>query len=126
MFDKEAFFKFDDVKIEKVECPEWGDFGKQIYIRTMSGRARDTYETGIYNSKKDDSESFLYNMRASLVVACCCDKEGKLHFEPEDVDKLGEMSGAVLDRLYDKSKGMSKMSDEDVEEMEKSLESDRG
>lgn len=125
MFDKEAFFALDDKKIEKVECPEWGDFGKEIYVRTMSGKSRDCYEMGIYNAKKEDKAGFLYNMRASLVVMTCCDKDGKLHFGPEDVDKLGDMSGAVLDRLYYKAKEISKISDEDVEEMEKSSESDQ-
>ena len=124
MFDKKAFFALDDKTIVKVACPEWGKFGKQIYIRTMSGKARDSYELGIYNAKERDKDSFLYNMRASLVVATCCDKNGKLHFKPEDADKLGEMSGAVLDRLYDKAKELSKISDGDVEEMEKSLGAD--
>ena len=135
MFDKKALFEYDDTVIEKVDVPEWGELGKNLYIRTMSGKDRDTYEMSIVNAgKKDDEDdgkdedvddTFMYNMRASLVVACCCDKEGNLLFKPEDADKLGNKSGAALDRLFDVGRKLMKMSDGDVKEMEKSLESDQ-
>ena len=125
MFDKEALFALNDIVIEKVECPEWGELGGHIYVRTMSGKARDAYEVGIVNARKEDEEGYLFNMRASLAVACCCDVDGKLLFEPKDAEKLGDKSAAALDRIFDVSKRLSKMSEEDVKEMEKSLESDQ-
>ena len=125
MFDKEALFALNDTTIEKVDCPEWGELGKQIHVRTMSGKSRDAYEMGIVNARKKDDEGFLFNMRASLAVACCCDVDGKLLFEPKDADRLGNMSAAALDRIFTVGQRLSKMSTEDVKEMEKSLESDQ-
>lgn len=124
MFDKKALFTLNDRKIEKVECPEWGELGQHIYVRTMSGSARDSYEMAIHNASVEDENGMMYNMRAMMAVAVCCDKDGNLLFEPSDAKALGEKSAAVLDRIFDVGKRLSKMSSKDVEEMEKSLESD--
>lgn len=125
MFNKAALFAYDDKTIEKVECPEWGEQGKEIYVRTMSGKSRDTYEIGMVEKKNNQKGEPVYNMRALMAVACCCDKDGKLLFELSDADMLGEMASGPLDRIYDVGKRLSNVSEEDVKEMEKSLESDQ-
>jgi len=131
MFDKKALFAYDDTKIEKVECPEWGDLGKEIYVRTMSSKSRDTYEMGIVEAGKQAKEArengtlfeFTYNMRAEMAVGSICDKDGNLLFETSDAKELGKKSAGVLDRIFTVAKRLSHFSEEDVEEMEKSLES---
>lgn len=126
MFNKAALFAYDDKKIEKVKCPEWGKQGKEIYVRTMSGKARDNYEMGIVRaSDVEEGEKIIYNMRAEMAIACCCDKKGKLLFTPADADMLGNMSCAPLDRIFDVAKRLSRLEAKDVKEMEKSLESDQ-
>ena len=109
MFDKKALFTLNDRKIEKVECPEWGELGKYIYVRTMSGSARDSYEMAIHNASLDDENGMMYNMRAMMAVAVCCDKDGKLSFEPSDAKALGEKSAAALDRIFEAGKRLMRI-----------------
>jgi hypothetical protein len=123
MFNKDEFFKYDDMVIEKVEVPEWGKMGKHIYVRTMSGTARDNFEIAIGNAVNDEAKD--YNVRASMAVACCCDKDGKLLFIKSDVEAVGKKSCAGLDRIYDVAKRLSRVRAEDVKEMEKTLEANR-
>ena len=132
--DKEAFFKFNDAVIEKVDVPEWGEFNKEIYVRNMSGKARDAFDIGIVNTKDDseddskdekkkkDNYSYMYNLRARLAIACCCDKEGKFHFDDSDLERLGDMSSAALDPIFDVGKRLNKIGAEEINEMEKTLE----
>lgn len=117
---KDQLFEFNDTIIEKVEVPEWGELGENVYVRNMSGRGRDVFEMGIYNAKGTDAQ--LYNMRAKLTVLCCCDKEGKLHFDDSDGERLGDKSAAALSRIFNVAKRLNKIGAGDVAEMEKQLE----
>lgn len=125
MFDKKKLQEFTDTVIEKVECPEWADIGfGVIYVRSMTGASRDNHEIGIYQASLIEKDERIYNMRAMMVVATACDKDGNLLFTPNDAGWLGKKSAAVLDRLFEAAKKLSGTSKKDVEEMEKSLEVD--
>ena len=122
MFDREKLKNFKGFEVKKVECPEWADMG-EVYVRGMSGHSRDAYEMAIYNESQKKDGSF--NMRANMVVACACDKDGNLIFEASDSEWLGNQSAAVLDRIHDVARKLSGMTDQDVEDLEKSLEADQ-
>lgn len=120
-FDIEKLKTFKDSKIELVKCPEWESVGfGEIYVRSMSGKARDAYELAIYEAGKDNSKP--YNMRASIVVATACDENGTELFSQNDAEWLGNMSAKVLDRIVDKAQELSGISEGDIDEMEKHLE----
>ena len=101
-----------DVKIEPVECPEWGG---TIYVRNMTGKAREKFERSRYRMHGKDIEVVHENTRASLLVASVCDKDGNLVFTEADIDALNEKNGAVLDRLFDVAQRLSAMRKEDIE-----------
>lgn len=122
MFDKEKLKELNDINVEKVNCPEWGEQGDEIYVRSMTGRSRDNYEMGLVAASKVAEDARLYNFRAMMAVACCCDKDGELLFDPSDAEWIGGKSAAALDRIVDAAKRISRMMPEDVKAMEKTLE----
>ena len=123
-FDVQGFRSFTDTKIVKVDTHEWKDFG-DLYVRTMSGQARDAYEASIYfagkKAKATGRGTEADGMRTNIVIATACDKDGNLLFKPEHAEWLCHKSAAVLDRIQDKARELAGMSAEDIDEMEKHL-----
>jgi len=101
-----------DLKIEAVEVPEWG--GK-VYIRNLTGKARDRFEASRFKMRGKEVELIQENTRATLLAATICNAEGVLQFTPADLDALGEKSGELLDRLFDVAQRISGLRKEDVE-----------
>ncbi len=50
-----------------------------------------------------------------------CDEEGKPLFTRSDVEKLGQKSAAVLDRLFTVAQRLSGVAEKDVEELANSF-----
>ena len=57
------------------------------------------------------------NVRASLVVRCLVDENGERMFADKDTDKIGEVAGDVIDKLWDVARKLSGMAvtEEEVE-----------
>jgi hypothetical protein len=102
-----------DMKIEAVEVPEWGGI---VYVRNLTGKARDKFESTRYRMKGKEVEIIHDNTRAGLLSATLCDKDGVLQFSQADIDALGDKNGAVLDRLFDVAQRLSGMRREDYEQ----------
>jgi len=102
-----------DFEIEAIEIPEWGGW---VNIRSLSARERDLFEVSIGAVMGKQN---LSNMRARLVVLCLCDEDGNRIFEDNQADELGAKNALVINRLFDKARKLSGMSDEDVKELEK-------
>lgn len=102
-----------DLKIESVDVPEWGG---TVYVRNMTGRARDQFESSRYKLIGEKIEILHQNTRAALLAASLCDSKGTLMFSEKDVEALGEKNGAVLDRLFDVAQRLSGLRQKDAEE----------
>ena len=101
---------------EAVSTPEWGDIDGKLYVKTLSAKQRDDWEAGIVGEGKKRN---LKNIRAKFVVLCVCDEQGALIFLPNDADRLGDEHASVIDRLWEASRKLSGISDEDDEELAK-------
>lgn len=108
----------EDRKFIDMDIPEWG--GK-VRIGTISGKARDRYELLALNP---DGKFNNYNIRAHLVASCLYDESGKLLFSEKDIDKLGDKSCVVLDRIYTEALKLSQIGREAVEELAKNSQTD--
>src|SRR5262245_29422466 len=86
-----------DMKIEALEVPEWGG---TVYVRNMTGKARDAFERSRFKQVGDKFEVIHANTRASLLAVSICDPSGQLLFSAQDIEALGDKNGAVLDRLF--------------------------
>lgn len=106
----------DDLKRERIEVPEWGGF---LYISTLSGAARDAYESSVIKYNGNVPEQNLDNIRAKFVAATATDEEGNLLFTTDQVKALGRKSASVLDRLFGEAQKLNAISDADIEELAK-------
>jgi hypothetical protein len=105
----------NDVKLEKVHVPEWGD---DVYIKTLSGTDRDLFEEA-YSGEK------MKNFRARFLVLTLCDETGERLFSDGEVDQLGKKSAFVINRLFEKAWSLNAFRDADVEALGKDSPSDQ-
>lgn len=77
---------------EAVEVPEWGC---TVYVAVMTAKDRDQWETEMAGNRDN------VNIRASLLVRCLQDDQGKLIFSRQDADALGSKNAIVVDKLFD-------------------------
>lgn len=110
----EKILKADDrPKLVKVKVPEWGVV---IYVKVMDGAQRDQWELAV---SKDVDNPGTANIRAKLAIATVCDENGKLIFTTSQAANLGKKSSIALDRIYTAAKDLNKLSDQDIEDLEK-------
>lgn len=112
LLSKDDILNINDVKKEQVEIPEWGGY---VYVRVMSGFARDQFESQFIGS---NGKGFT-NVRAKLASLTVCDEGGRRLFTEADISALGEKSGAALDRIFEVAQRINHFSDKDVDELEK-------
>lgn len=106
----------DDLPREAVEVPEWGC---TVFVRTMTGAERDSFELSMHRDRGDDEKANVRNIRARLAVLTVIDSDGLRVFKDEDADALGQKSAAALDRVFAVSQRLNGLSPRDVEDMAK-------
>jgi hypothetical protein len=111
MLSKEAILNCQDIKVEKVDVPEWGDF---VYVRTISSRAQDEWIESV-RGKLDT------NATAKYLTMCICDEAGKLLFSPNDAEALGSRAARANNALFKVASRLNGLSSEDAKELEKNL-----
>ena len=109
---KKAILAANDVKLDKVHVPEWGD---DVFIKTLSGTERDAFEDA-YSTEK------MKNFRSRFLVLTLCDDKGERLFTDEEVDSLGSKSAAVINRIFEKAWSLNAFRNEDVEALGKGSE----
>lgn len=97
--------------------------GGEVIVQSMSGAERDRFESSlVIEGKKGQQKADLKNVRARLVAATVVDDKGRKLFTPNDVEELGKISAAALDRMFSAARELSGMSEKDVEELAENLE----
>ena len=99
----------DDTKTEAIDVPEWGG---TVYVKTLRGTDRDSFEESL--SKEKDKP-----FRSRFLVMTLCDEKGKLLFTADQVASLGEKSSLVLNRVFDKAWEINYLSPKAVDELGK-------
>lgn len=103
----------DIAGIEKVAVPEWGG---DVYVKVMTGAERDRWELTQSQILKDPVN---LNIRASLCAVTLCDEKGNRLFSDFQIDELGNKSAIVLDRIFDVARKLNKLTNDDLDELEK-------
>jgi hypothetical protein len=109
---KEQILKASDCPLKPITVPEWDC---TLYIRTMSGAERDTWELTAFKDGKVSPEHF----RAKLLVRCVCDEHGQRVFSDTDAADLSSKSATVLVKLYDVAAKVNGLTKSDVDELTK-------
>lgn len=82
------------IETKLVDVSQWIP-GGEVRIRKMSLEAHDAYEKSMLkitvNGNSVKQEPDLSNRTAKLLVWVVCDAEGRLHYTPKDIEKLGKV-----------------------------------
>lgn len=108
---KESILKSDDLPREQVEVPEWGG---SVYVRTLTGTERDSFEQSMQGKK---NKIDLENVRARFAVLTICDEAGARLFNATDAEKLGSKSAAALDRVFAVAQRLNGFTQSDAEDL---------
>lgn len=113
LLNKADILKHCDLPHEVVDVPEWGG---QVKVKAMSGFARDKFESQIMGKNGGINTT---NIRAKLAAATIVDDKDKLMFDEDDIVKLGNLSCAALDRVFEAAQRLNHLSNKDVEDLAK-------
>lgn len=114
---RDQILSVQDLVVEEVDVPEWGG---SVFIRTMTGTERNTFEIEVVPGVTDGSNRMdVLNMREKLLVRVIVDENGEHVFSDEDIKALGQKSAAALDRLFEVAQRLNRLSAQDVAELEK-------
>ena len=116
MLDKKSILDSDDLPRECVTVPEWGG---DIFVRTLTGAERDSFEQQMLDSRGKNKEINISNIRARLGILTICDEEGTRLFAAKDMEALGKKSASALDRIFTIAQRLNGLSGDDVEELAK-------
>ena len=103
-----------DIIEELLEVPEWKG---TVRVRGLTGRERDAYESSLLDQRGKNTKANLMNARTKLAVLSIVDSSGARMFTESDIAELSAKSAAGLDRVWNKARELSGMSDSDVEEL---------
>ena len=100
---------------ELVNVAEWGG---TVRVRELTGAERDRYEAALVKMQKGGKTDLtMDNARARLVSLAVIDASGARVFTEADVVKLGNLSAVALSRVFDVAARLSKITEEDLEEL---------
>ena len=109
-------------EVRHVPVPEIEE-GGEVIVQSMTGAERDRFESGlVIEGKNGKQKADLKNVRARLVAATVVDEKGRKLFTPQDVEELGKISAAALDRIFEAARELSGMSQKVVEELAENLD----
>lgn len=111
LLTREQILEANDSQTATVDVPEWGG---EVIVSTMSGFARDQFEGSLIGKNGGTN---MQNIRAKLAAATVVDTDGSLVFTEKDVIALGKKSAPALDRIFEASQKLNRITDVDVEEL---------
>jgi hypothetical protein len=121
LLSRAAILDADDMEYEDMDVPEWGG---TVRVRALTGTERDAFESSMYQQRGKNMVRNAANIRAKLVARSVVDDEGERIFSDQDVSALGKKSAAALDRIFEVAAKLSRINEDDVEEMGKPSEDD--
>jgi hypothetical protein len=121
LLSRDLILDANDLGFEDLEVPEWGG---TVRVRALTGAERDAYEASMSQQRGKNYVRNLANIRAKLVVRSVVDENGDRLFTDQDANALGTKSAAALDRIFEVAAKLSRLSEEDVEELAGKSDSD--
>ena len=111
---REMILEANDVQSEPCEVPEWGG---TVYVRVMSGAQRDVFEQWAIDRRSNGGQQSIRDLKALMVVLSVVDAEGKPLFELKDLALIQTKNYKAIDRIFQMSDKVNKISDKEIEEI---------
>jgi hypothetical protein len=116
---RDAILAATALKTEEVDVSDTA-WGGVVLVRELTGRERDEFEASLAVQRGKQVVPDVANMRAKLVARCVIDPDSREPlFTQADVNALGELSGAALNRVAEVASRLSGLKEEDLEEIAK-------
>ncbi|CAB4153270.1 hypothetical protein UFOVP605_57 [uncultured Caudovirales phage] len=113
MLTREQILAVVDLPKIEVEVPEWGG---TVLVSTMSGTARDRFESSLLDATGNVN---AIGLRAKMAAACIVDEHGTPMFSPGDIEALSLKSAAALNRVVNAARSLNGLGDDGVNEAKK-------
>lgn len=112
---KDDILKAQDLQCELTHCPEWGG---SVWVQELTASGRDQVEDML--NRRNQS---VQDVRATMGALTMVDGPGgkRLFDRPQDVKALGNKSGAALSRVIRTASRLSKLDQEQVDQMTENL-----
>lgn len=114
---KEDIFGMDDIPMEEVVVPEWGN--KKVMVCGLTAAGKNAYEASLLDMKGNTRKVRLENATAKLLVRTVVDRSRKPLFVETDIERLGTKSAVALERLAKVANRLSAVTQEEVETLVK-------
>ncbi len=108
---KDEIGRRDDMKLEKVDVPEWGG---EVYIRTIMGNERDMLDASYRDNK--------VGYRGLFAATVLCDEKGVRLFSDIERMQLGSKNARALDRILEAGMRLNGMTEDAITDVEKNSE----
>jgi len=116
---KDSILSIDDMKIEEVFVPVWGD---SVFVRTLTSFERDHFEATMIEDPDDNVINRLENFRARLCALGISDEKGDPVFTETDARKLGKKSSQAMGVITEAIQKLNGMTQEDQDNLVKNSE----
>ena len=123
ILNKTEILNVNDIVVEEVQIPEWGE-DATVYVKGMTGAERDKFESSLVVLRGKSQTLNMANIRAKLASLTICDENGKRLFSEQDVQVLSQKSASALQRVFVVAQKLSRIGDEDIEELAEGLKAD--
>lgn len=120
LLTKDEIFGMDDIPVEEVVVPEWGN--RTVLICGMTAAGKNAYEASLVEMKGTTREVKLENATAKLLVRTMVNRQRQPLFTESDIERLGTKSAAALERCAQVAQRLSAMKQEEVEALVKNSE----
>lgn len=126
LLSRDQILEAQDIEFEDVPVPEWGG---TVRVKGLNGEERNSFEAAcrqerpVHNAEgkrirgRTELAVNLANTHAKLAARSIVDEQGERLFTDHDVAALGRKSSAALDRVVDVATRLSRLSDEEIEEL---------
>ena len=111
---REAILSISDLVVEEMFIPEWN---VRVRIKGLTAKERDAYEQSLTVGKGANQSLNMQNARARLAVMTMVGADNQPLFSRSDVEALGRKSAIALERIFDRARRLSGLTNEDMDEL---------
>lgn len=118
---RDAILNVVDVQVERVEVPVPGWDSLDLFVRVVSGAAKDRFDTSLID-KTTGLATKTENYSAKFAALVLCNEQGESLFTLESAGALGHKSGLAIEYICAAGKKLNSLTDDAAEDLAKNSE----